>query len=625
MGLKIPRLDDTTFERLVKEARLLIGRYISRWTDHNVHDPGITFIELFAWLAELQMYHLDRITPDIYETFLKLVGITPSHARPASVDVTFNPNENKIYQITPGTPLFTTLGTERLFFSAADTVTLFPLELQSVQTVLQSQTIDNTAANGQDDMYFFPFGEAAPEGAELRMGFNTDFKDKEMLLTVDLKEDDLPLLEVGSAGVSSSVELAWEYRVGREWEPFPLTKDTTFSFNRSGRIGFTGPPAEAGENGRYWIRCRIDRGKYEIVPIVNRVLLNTVPALQVETVDGEILWQPPDREGGGGGDGDMPGFTAVLKKAPPGRGNLDIRVEGEDWEQVTDFELSGPGDRHYTFDPVNKKVTFGNGLNGRAIRKSLTVTATYKTTLGAGGNIPKGSTFYIPGYDDLQGTNRKDAAGGIDPETVKNAKARAKKDFNTTFRSVTSGDYERSALETPGVRVARAKAVTGYHPDYPCIPLPGTVTVVVVPVAREGVTPVPGEKFLRAVLRHLDRRRLVTTGVHVIPPQYVKVSVSCKVYLKKKSSPENVEKRVLKALEAFLDPLNGGPDKKGWDFGRSVYPSEIYRLIDDIEGVDYASGISFSTDEKQYDPGEPVNISPIALVFSGNHRVEVNR
>jgi hypothetical protein len=179
--------------------------------------------------------------------------------------------------------------------------------------------------------------------------------------------------------------------------------------------------------------------------------------------------------------------------------------------------------------------------------------------------------------------------------------------------------------------VARTKAIPGYNPDYPCFPIhypdvsiPGVVTVVVVPHAGEGTdTPVPGEGFIQTVFRHLDIHRLVTTDLYVIGPEYVKVSVGCKVRLKKKSSPTEVGERVQKALEDFLDPLQGGPDGDGWPFGRSVYPSEIYQVIDGIEGVDYATGISLSAEGRYQKEGDIIKIPPIALAYSGEHQVEI--
>lgn len=53
MALNTMNLDDKRWSTIVEEARLLIPSFSRDWTDHNVHDPGITFLELFAWLEEI--------------------------------------------------------------------------------------------------------------------------------------------------------------------------------------------------------------------------------------------------------------------------------------------------------------------------------------------------------------------------------------------------------------------------------------------------------------------------------------------------------------------------------------------------------------------------------------------
>ena len=50
-----PRLDDRTFKDLVDEAIRLIPQYCPDWTNFNPTDPGITLIELFAWLTEMTL------------------------------------------------------------------------------------------------------------------------------------------------------------------------------------------------------------------------------------------------------------------------------------------------------------------------------------------------------------------------------------------------------------------------------------------------------------------------------------------------------------------------------------------------------------------------------------------
>ena len=45
-------LDDRRFDDLVEESLMRIPRYCPEWTDHNLSDPGVTFVELFAWLTD---------------------------------------------------------------------------------------------------------------------------------------------------------------------------------------------------------------------------------------------------------------------------------------------------------------------------------------------------------------------------------------------------------------------------------------------------------------------------------------------------------------------------------------------------------------------------------------------
>ncbi len=78
MALPLPRLDDCTFAMLVREGQALIPRRVPLWTDHNVHDPGITLLELFSALVEQDIYRLDRTPPESTRAFLRMVGVEPS-------------------------------------------------------------------------------------------------------------------------------------------------------------------------------------------------------------------------------------------------------------------------------------------------------------------------------------------------------------------------------------------------------------------------------------------------------------------------------------------------------------------------------------------------------------------
>ena len=89
----IPTIDDRSFDSLLAEVRTRIARYTPEWTpvwtDHNDNDPGITMVQVFAWLAEILTYRMSK-TPELnYIKFLQLLGIELNAAESAQAEVTF--------------------------------------------------------------------------------------------------------------------------------------------------------------------------------------------------------------------------------------------------------------------------------------------------------------------------------------------------------------------------------------------------------------------------------------------------------------------------------------------------------------------------------------------------------
>lgn len=76
MSLPLPNLDDRRFEELLAELRTYIPRYAPGWTDHNPTDPGITLLEMFAWLSDMVIYRMNRVPDELYQKFRQLIGET---------------------------------------------------------------------------------------------------------------------------------------------------------------------------------------------------------------------------------------------------------------------------------------------------------------------------------------------------------------------------------------------------------------------------------------------------------------------------------------------------------------------------------------------------------------------
>jgi hypothetical protein len=74
MPLQLPNLDDRKYADLVDEGRSLIPTHAPEWTNHNPSDPGITLVELFAFLSEMLIYRLNRVTSANVLSFLKLLN-----------------------------------------------------------------------------------------------------------------------------------------------------------------------------------------------------------------------------------------------------------------------------------------------------------------------------------------------------------------------------------------------------------------------------------------------------------------------------------------------------------------------------------------------------------------------
>lgn len=88
MSLPLPVLDDRRFADLVDEATSLIPAYQPDWTDYNPSDPGITLVELFAWLTEMLIYRSDQVPERHVRAFLRLLNPNAPSTGDLEADVT---------------------------------------------------------------------------------------------------------------------------------------------------------------------------------------------------------------------------------------------------------------------------------------------------------------------------------------------------------------------------------------------------------------------------------------------------------------------------------------------------------------------------------------------------------
>lgn len=75
MPLQIPNLDNRRYQELLDEALARIPVHNPEWTNFNRSDPGVTLIELFAFMFENLLYRSNQIPERNRRKFLTLLGV----------------------------------------------------------------------------------------------------------------------------------------------------------------------------------------------------------------------------------------------------------------------------------------------------------------------------------------------------------------------------------------------------------------------------------------------------------------------------------------------------------------------------------------------------------------------
>jgi hypothetical protein len=180
-------------------------------------------------------------------------------------------------------------------------------------------------------------------------------------------------------------------------------------------------------------------------------------------------------------------------------------------------------------------------------------------------------------------------------------------------------DYEWLAL-TASSEVARARALPLEGPDGRGAR--GCVGIVLVPYSTDA-QPLPSPQLCSTVRAALAARAPagIAIGIRMVPPCYCAVGVRADVLPLRAEAAGLVEARVRSRLNAFLHPLTGGHDGRGWDFGESVYLSDIASLIEGTDGVDAVRFLQLMAQQSVC--GEAVAVLPQQLVAAGDSQLKI--
>lgn len=668
MPLAAPKLDDRLFQELVDEAKKRIPHYTSEWTDHNVSDPGVTLIELFAWLTETTLYRLNRVPERHYVKFMEMLGVTLKAPVPAKAPVTFwlSALVEADVVIPAGTEVASTqTETEQsIVFTTDDAFT--------ITAPLFKQVLSETMGQGKSDFRLAPrlgalemglteqqqfrvFSETPQVGDALYFGFEND-------LSHHILRFEMAWNNAGGRGPNPDLPpYAWEAATNnpdRPWLPCFAETDTTRALNSNGRVQIHLPRmGQQSVNGQklYWVRVRVkeitrperEEGMkpYTGSPLLRKVNVSThggiIMTTHAQAIRDEFLGQSD----GSAGQRFHLQVTPILERRPGE--HLLVYVSGEGpqaWTEVNDFADSYSDNRHYTLDNVTGELRFGPAIRQPdgamklygAIppRGANLIFKQYRYGGGEEGNVEAGiiNTLKtaIPYVSRV--SNREPAWGGLDEETLEDAMVRAPKIMRHRDRAVTAADYEDLALQTPGVTVGRVKCLQP-EPSEGGRVAPGQVYVLIIPRTRkpEGyLTPEmlqPDETDIEKLTTFLDERRLLTTRLFVRAPAYRWVAARVRLRANPDAPQAAVEQEILARLYRFLNPLTGGPRGEGWPFGRELFLSDVYQSLQGTPNVQFIRSVELfivepgSGPPTESEPVESVEVVAHGIIASGRHEV----
>jgi predicted phage baseplate assembly protein len=221
------------------------------------------------------------------------------------------------------------------------------------------------------------------------------------------------------------------------------------------------------------------------------------------------------------------------------------------WRRCEALAAQGPLDAVYEFDAAAERVTFGNGLNGRAPSIGSQVLAWYAVCDGAQGKVARNRRWRVQGFGEVFGTNPDAITGGAGAIDWRAQRRDARRQVREDHALVSADDIAHAALALPLLDVARAWIVP---PDDAC-PGTGTITLVAMRGLRAGEEGMPmpeTPRWLDAIRQRLLPRMPLGTRLAVIGPRYVPFTVRATLEVAAGRDIDDVGRDAMAALAVRL-------------------------------------------------------------------------
>jgi Baseplate J-like protein len=191
-------------------------------------------------------------------------------------------------------------------------------------------------------------------------------------------------------------------------------------------------------------------------------------------------------------------------------------------------------------------------------------------------------------------------------------------DSVTTWRVTVSNPNDQEATGGSGTIAYGDTAQTiefsrlNNHPHSQVVDA-GRVDLVLVPQSLAN-QPTPSLGLQNRVHAYIQARCAATLALQVTEPDWIEVTVKATVAPTSFQGADAMRERAIHILTRFLHPLTGGAAGRGWAFGRRPRKSDLYALLESIEGVDFVKKLEI-IEQSSAQTSKPF------LIYSGSHQI----
>lgn len=296
------------------------------------------------------------------------------------------------------------------------------------------------------------------------------------------------------------------------------------------------------------------------------------------------------------------------------------------WSRVTSFGGSGPESRHYILDPVEGKLTFGDGRHGKVPSVGeRSILVKYSSGGGTRGNLPAGavnalihSVAYVNKVSNIAPT-----CGGSDVQSLETVEKLGPRRIKHRYRAVCAQDFEAIVLEhfseVLDVRCFSHKDAYGKESH-------GAVTVVV--MARNYENRDYARQLCQRIRLDLegccDCMVLAGEKLSVIPATVVTANVTVTITLDSDDFAAEAEQGVLSAISHIIQP--SGTDMRG--IGNFPSALDFFRELKYVEHIAAVRDVMLEGSYYENNLHRLINIDgktalPFAVVLNGTHTVRM--